>query len=298
LDSAALNDRSSHVLSVISREAVILAHRLRDIGPAEWLCERFAFDIPLATEPETACAFARAAAQGTAADINLVARGGRRKKLLAADMESTIISCECVDKLALIAGVGAEVATITERVMRGEIEFAGALRERVALLKGLPLAALQRVYDEHVRLSPGAKELVTTMHAHGATTLLLSGGFTWFTERVARAAGFDTHKANVLLDDGERLLGTVKEPVLGRQAKLQALESAAAARGIALFESLAVGDGANDVDMVRAAGLGVAWHAKPILAQTAAACIEHADLTALLYLQGYRETEIVQAPAG
>ena len=237
-------------------------------------------------------AFARDAAKGIAADVNVVAVAGRRKTLLAADMESTIISCECVDELASLAGVGRRVAAITERVMRGEIEFAGALRERVALLKGLPIAALQRVYDEHVRLNPGARELVATMRAHGASTMLLSGGFTWFTKRVAEAAGFDTDSANILLDDGKRLLGTVKEPILGRQAKLQALESAAAARGIALPDTLAVGDGANDVDMVKRAGLGVAWHAKPILSQAAAARIDYADLTALLYLQGYHKTEI------
>jgi phosphoserine phosphatase len=267
---------------------------LREIGQAAWLCEGFAFDIALGVEAEAALAFSRETAQGVAADINIVSCTGRRKKLLAADMESTIISCECVDELASIAGVGREVAAITERVMRGEIEFATALRERVALLKGLPVKALQRTYDEYVRLNPGARELVATMRAHGATTMLVSGGFTWFTERVAKTVGFDTHSANVLLDDGEKLLGSVAEPILGREAKLHALESAAAIRRASLSETLAVGDGANDVDMVRRAGLGVAWRAKPILAQVAAARIDYADLTALLYLQGYRDSEIVR----
>jgi phosphoserine phosphatase len=292
---AVLSEDNTCVLNVISPEAASLADRLRPLGAPDWLNEGYAFDILLGADAETARAHARDAAQGMMADINIVPRANRRKKLLAADMESTIIACECVDALAAIAGVGREVAAITERAMKGEIEFAGALRERVALLKNLPLSALQRVYDGHVRLNPGAKALVATMRAHGAATLLVSGGFTWFTERVAREAGFAMQSANVLLDDGEKLLGTVKEPILGREAKLQALESAAAARGIPLSETLAVGDGANDLEMVRRAGLGVAWHAKPILANGAAARVDHADLTALLYLQGYRKTEIVNA---
>ncbi|HLY04234.1 MAG TPA: phosphoserine phosphatase SerB [Rhizomicrobium sp.] len=282
-------------MNVISPEAASLAARLEPLGAPDWLCEGYAFDIPLQTHVKAACLFARNAAQGMAVDINLIPRANRRKKLLAADMESTIIACECVDELAAIAGVGQRVAALTERVMRGEIAFAPALHERVALLKGLPLSALQRVYDERVRFNPGAKALVATMKAHGAMIMLLSGGFTWFTERVAREAGFDVNSANVLLDDGEKLLGTVKEPVLDREAKVQALESAAAARGIPLSETTAVGDGANDVGMVKRAGLGVAWHAKPILAEAAAIRIDHADLTALLYLQGYRRSEIVSA---
>ncbi|MGH6876817.1 MAG: HAD-IB family phosphatase, partial [Rhizomicrobium sp.] len=203
-----LDDRFPHVLNVISHDAPSLAQALRPLGSAGWLCPDYAFDIPLAANPDAALAEAKDAARGMAADINIVPGDGRRKKLLAADMESTIISGECVNDLADIAGVGPQVAAITERVMRGEIEFAGALRERVALLKGLPLAALERAYRERVRFNPGAKELVATMHAHGAVTLLLSGGFTWFTQRVARAAGFDIDRANILLDDGTRLLGT------------------------------------------------------------------------------------------
>jgi phosphoserine phosphatase len=292
---AVLSEDNTCVLNVISPEAASLADRLRLLGAPDWLNEGYAFDILLGADAEIARAHARDAAQGMTADINIVPRANRRKKLLAADMESTIIDCECVDALAAIAGVGREVAAITERAMKGEIEFAGALRERVALLKNLPLSALRRVYDGHVRLNPGAKALVATMRVHGAVTLLVSGGFTWFTERVAREAGFAVQSANVLLDDGEKLLGTVKEPILGREAKLQALESAAGARGIPLSATLAVGDGANDLEMVRRAGLGVAWHAKPILANGAAARVDHADLTALLYLQGYRKTEIVNA---
>jgi phosphoserine phosphatase len=281
------------VLNVISPEAASLADRLRPVGTADWLRDGYAFDIIVGANAESARTLAHDVARGGSADINIVPRANRRKKFLAADMESTIIACECVDQLAAIAGVGREVAAITERTMRGEIEFAGALRERVALLKNLPLSALQRVYNEQVRLNPGAKTLVATMRAHGAATLLVSGGFTWFSERVAHEAGFETQSANVLLDDGEKLLGAVKEPILGRAGKLEALEHAAAAHGIALSETLAVGDGANDVAMVQRAGLGVAWHARPVLANVAAARIDHADLTALLYLQGYREAEFV-----
>lgn len=283
------------MLNVISPEAASLADRLRPLGKPDWLCENCAFDIPIGADPETGRAAAREFARGVVADINIVPREGRRKKLLAADMESTIIACECVDELAAIAGVGSDVAAITARAMKGEIEFAAALRERVALLKGLPLSALQRVYEAHVRLNPGAMALVATMRAHGATTLLVSGGFTWFTDRVAREAGFHKSHANVLLDDGEKLLGMVQEPIRGRDAKSAVLELAAAARGISLSETLAVGDGANDIAMVTRAGLGVAWHAKPILAELAATRIDHADLTALLYLQGYKREEFVTA---
>ena len=283
------------MLNVISPDAASLADRLHPLGATDWLCEGYAFDILLDTNAESARVFARGEAEGMEADINIVPRADRRKKLLVADMESTIIGCECVDELAAIAGVGKKVAAITERTMKGEIEFAAALRERVALLKDLPLSALQRVYDESVRPNPGARALVATMRTHGAATLLVSGGFSWFAERVGKAVGCDSYSANVLLDDGKKLLGSVEEPILGREAKLRSLERAAAERGVSLSQTLAVGDGANDVAMVRRAGLGVAWHAKPILVEAAAARIDHADLTALLYLQGYRKTEIVSA---
>jgi phosphoserine phosphatase len=279
---------------VISREAVALADALRPLGDAFWLRAHYAFDVAPAEAPETALAFARDKAKGVEADINLVQRAGRRKKLLAADMESTIIDCECVDEMADLAGIKPKVATITERVMRGEIEFAGALRERVALLKGLPLSALELVYRERVHFNPGARTLVATMRAHGAVTLLLSGGFTYFTDRVAPDAGFDMAQANVLLDDGTKLLGMVKEPIFGRNAKWHSVVNTAQVRGIALSDTLAVGDGANDVEMVRHAGLGVAWHPKPVLAAVAPAWIRYAGLDALLYLQGYRDEEVTR----
>jgi phosphoserine phosphatase len=212
---------------------------------------------------------------------------GRRKRLLVADMDSTIIAVECLDELADFAGLKAEIAAITARAMAGEIEFEAALRERVGLLAGLKLAALDRTYDERVRLNPGAARLIATMNAHGARCVLVSGGFDFFTGRVARAAGFAAHRANRLLHDGARLSGTVAEPILGREAKLAALNEEAASLGVRLADTLAVGDGANDLAMIEAAGLGVAYRAKPVVAARADARVDHTDLTALLYFQGY-----------
>ena len=290
-----MDKRFSHVLNVIADRADILAAKMRWIGEASWLSPRRAFDIPVAGDPRTTIDEARDAIGSAAADINVVPTEGRRKRLLVSDMESTIIACECLDELADIAGIKPKIAAITERAMRGEIEFAGALRERVGLLKGLPIDALERVWRERVRLIPGAKALVATMKAHGAHTLLVSGGFTFFTSRVAEAAGFDEHQSNVLLDDGKVLTGKVGEPILGKEAKLEALERALTHFGIKTENALAVGDGANDLAMIQRAGLGVAYHAKPVVAAAAGASIAHNDLTALLYLQGYRDEEIVKA---
>ncbi|QUD90008.1 phosphoserine phosphatase SerB [Phenylobacterium montanum] len=213
---------------------------------------------------------------------------GRRKRLLVADMDSTIIGCECLDELADFAGAKAQVSEITERAMRGEIGFEGALRERVGMLKGLPLTALQQCYDERVRLNSGAETLVKTMAAHGARCVLVSGGFEFFTRRVAAVAGFHADRANRLIEAGEALTGEVGEPILGREAKLAALLEEAAGLGIDPAEALAIGDGANDLAMLGAAGLGVAYRAKPLVAAEADARVDHADLTALLYFQGYR----------
>jgi phosphoserine phosphatase len=282
----------THVLNVIAEDAGDLAREIRALGEPLWLAQNRAFDIPVGNDPAL---LARARAMAPKADVNLVARDNRRKKLLVADMDSTIIGCECLDELADMAGLKPKVAAITERAMRGEIEFAPALRERVALLKGLPLSALERVYAERVRLNPGARTLLATMRAHGAKTLLVSGGFTFFTRRVAAAAGFQSEQANILLDDGATLLGTVAEPILGREAKLEALEHATRMANLEFADTLAVGDGANDLAMIKRAGLGVAYHAKPVVADAASASIAHGDLTALLYLQGYREDEILAA---
>jgi phosphoserine phosphatase len=224
-------------------------------------------------------------------DWALVPKAGRRKKLLVADMDSTIINVECLDELADFAGIKTEVAAITERAMRGEVEFEPALRERVAKLKGLTLDALQRTYDERVRLNAGAASLVRTMAANGARCVLVSGGFTFFTSRVASAAGFHAHCANVLLDDGVALSGAVQEPVLGRAAKLETLLSEAKALSVRPAAALAIGDGANDLDMIKTAGLGLAYRAKPIVAAEADARINHTSLEAALFFQGYRRSE-------
>jgi phosphoserine phosphatase len=266
-----------------------------EAGPFEWLAEGRALDIPFAGDPEDVTASlgeASAASKDWRLDLNVVPRQGRRKKLLVADMDSTIIGCECIDELADMAGLKPQVAEITERAMRGELDFEDAIKSRVALLKGLPLEALARVYAERVRLNPGAKALVRTMRAHGAHCLLVSGGFTYFTSRVAEEAGFDGQTGNRLLDDGKVLTGEVGAPIFGRSAKLEALENKAKALGLELSETLAVGDGANDLGMIQRAGLGIAYHAKPVVAAAADAAINHGDLMALLYLQGYREPEI------
>jgi phosphoserine phosphatase len=230
---------------------------------------------------------------GKAVDFCLQPARDRRKRLLIADMDSTIINVECIDELADFAGVKAQVSEITERAMRGELDFEAALKERVAMLKGLPLADLQRAYDERVRLNPGARTLVRTMTANGAKAFLVSGGFSFFTRRVAEAAGFNANRANTLIEDGDLLAGTVGEPILGREAKLAALQEEATNLGIPLSATLAVGDGANDLAMIEASGLGVAYRAKPIVAAQAHAKVDHTDLTTLLYFQGYRADEFV-----
>jgi len=211
----------------------------------------------------------------------------RKKKLLVADMDSTIINVECLDELADFAGLKAQISAITERAMRGELDFEAALRERVGMLKGLPVTALQQAYDERVRLNPGARTLVRTMAANGARCVLVSGGFSFFTSRVAQAALFHAHRGNTLIEANGMLIGQVGEPILGREAKLAALNEEANARQIPLSETLAIGDGANDLAMIEAAGLGVAYRAKPIVAAQADARVEHTDLTALLFFQGY-----------
>jgi phosphoserine phosphatase len=228
-----------------------------------------------------------------AADHCVQPAEGRRKRLLVADMDSTIIGVECLDELADFAGLRDEIAAITARAMAGEIAFEGALTQRVALLAGLELTVLGRAYDERVRLNPGAATLVRTMNAHGARCVLVSGGFDFFTGRVAAQAGFAAHRANRLLHDGARLTGQIAEPILGREAKLAALSEEAAALNIGLEDTLAVGDGANDLAMIEAAGLGVAYRAKPVVAQRADARVDYADLTALLYFQGYGQDVFV-----
>ncbi|CAH2600078.1 Phosphoserine phosphatase [Rhodovastum atsumiense] len=288
----------SHILTlVVDRTATSLTEaiiaRVRDAiqgGPPVVLSPGEAADIPCATAPDPATL--AAALEGAPVDAIPTKARGRRKGLLVADMDSTIVTTETLDELAAFAGLKDRIAAITRRAMNGELDFPTALRERVGMLKGLKLEALQHTWDE-TKLMPGARELVATMRAHNATTALVSGGFTFFTSRVAAAVGFDSHRSNVLLDDGSALTGEVGEPILGRDAKLEALHELAAARGLKLSATLAVGDGANDLPMLREAGLGVAFHAKPIVAAEARARVDHGNLRALLFAQGYRLEEIV-----
>jgi len=219
----------------------------------------------------------------------------RRKCLFVADMDSTIIGQECIDELADYVGLKAHVAAITERAMRGEIAFEPALRERVALLKGLPVAVVDDVIARRITLTPGGRTLVATMRANGAHTCLVSGGFTLFTGRIAAMAGFDEHRGNTLIVEDGKLAGRVQEPVLGRNAKRATLRELRDRLGLAHERTLAAGDGANDIPMIEAAGLGVAYHAKPKVAEAAHARVDHGDLTALLYLQGYARTDFVAA---
>ncbi len=249
-----------------------------------------AADIPLSVALDQTAL--RAAIDGKPIDAILTKARGRRKALLIADMDSTIIQSETLDELAVFAGIGAKIAAITKRAMNGELDFKAALRERVAMLKGLDIGALEKTWQQ-VRMTPGAQELVATMRAHGALTALVSGGFTFFTGKVASQLGFDLHRSNILLDDGAVLTGEVAEPILDRDSKLAALKAFADQRGVKLHATLAVGDGANDLDMIRAAGLGVAFHAKPIVAKEARAKIVHADLRALLFAQGYPASAFV-----
>jgi phosphoserine phosphatase len=265
--------------------AVVLAealHRLDgELSLAGWIepgeAVHVAGNLPV---PE-----ALARLEGLALDVST--RAPRRMRLLVADMDSTIIGCECLDELADFAGKKAQVSAITERAMAGELDFEGALTERVAMLAGLPLGALEACFADRVRLNPGAEVFVRTMSAHGARCALVSGGFTFFTHRVAGMAGFQLDRANTLEDDGEVLTGMVGRPILGKAAKLAALLELSAQAGHDAGEALAIGDGANDLAMVEAAGLGVAYRAKPVVAAQAAARIDHGTLESALFFQGY-----------
>jgi len=264
-------------------------------GPAQWLFDEVAADIPFeatgnAREIETRLREARG---DLPIDIVVQPRAARRKKLFLADMDSTMIGQECVDELADFAGLKAHVAVITERAMRGEIEFEPALRERVALLKGMPADVVDQVLAKRIKPTPGGRELVATMRAHGAWTCLISGGFSLFTSAVADMIGFQENRANELMVENGRLTGQVAEPVLGRARKLATLIELLESFDLDDIDTLAVGDGANDLDMLVHAGLGVAYHAKPAVATAAAARIDHGDLTALLYAQGYRREDFV-----
>jgi phosphoserine phosphatase len=256
-----------------------------------------AVDIPFSVDDEidqAALAERLRADADLPIDVVIQPAVGRRKRLFLADMDSTMIQQECIDELADYVGLKAHVAAITERAMRGDIAFEPALRERVALLRGLPISVVDDVVRHRIRLTPGGRTLVATMRAHGAHTCLVSGGFTLFAERIAAMIGFDEVHANALKLDGERLAGTVAEPIFGRAAKRATLLGLRTRLGLDRSETLVAGDGANDLDMIADAGLGVAFHAKPSVASAAPARIDHADLTALLYVQGYRRHEFVE----
>ncbi|WP_111560001.1 phosphoserine phosphatase SerB [Paracoccus sediminilitoris] len=259
-----------------------------------WLAPGIAaeFDIP-----ETPVDIDQVWSELQAIGIDMVVQPveGRRKKVLLADMDSTMIDQECIDELADFAGVGTRVAEITARAMNGELDFHEALIERVSLLAGLDEGVIQQVLENRITLASGGRELVATMRAHGAHAALVSGGFTAFTSAVAEQLGFDEHRANVLLADGGVLTGHVALPVLGREAKVEALERIIDRFGLTAQDVMAVGDGANDLGMIQMAGSGVALHAKPAVAAQAHIRINHGDLTALLYLQGYAQADFVTA---
>jgi phosphoserine phosphatase len=225
-------------------------------------------------------------------DIAVLPAAHRRKRLLVADMDSTMIAQECIDELGAAAGRGEKIAAITARAMRGEIDFIASLRERLSLMAGLDARVIGRLLGA-TRFTAGGRTLVQTMKSHGAHTVLVSGGFTVFTSHVAKMLGFDAHRANELVIEGGKLTGRALEPILGRDAKTAALRELARRFGLDLVETLAVGDGANDIDMLAASGLGVAFHAKPAVRAQARVKIDHGDLTALLYLQGYAKSEFV-----
>jgi phosphoserine phosphatase len=267
-----------------------------DLEAIDWLAPEIAVDLSFSgLDPEQAESAVRVALRRGLGDLPVDIVGqrteGRRKRLLLADMESTIIANEMLDELADLLGLGSRVAELTARAMNGEIDFVEALRERVRLLRGFPASVLDDA-ARRIRINSGAAELVATMRNHGATAALVSGGFRAFTGRVREALGFDLDIANDLEIEGLQLVGTVREPILGREAKLAALTTLATERGIALAETIAVGDGANDLPMLEAAGIGIAFHAKPRVVERARHRIEHADLRALLYVQGYRANEI------
>lgn len=266
-----------------------------DASGLYWLADGIACDIALkdGANPNWQEALLRGVVGDAPVDVIVQQAETRRKKLLIADMDSTMIGQECIDELAAEVGLKDKVAAITARAMNGEIAFEPALIERVALLKGLPVTVIADVIARRITLTSGGKELIATMKARGYYTALVSGGFTVFTRPIAETLGFDENRANILLEEGGYLTGTVAEPILGKQAKVDALVEISTRLGISTADALAVGDGANDLGMLHLAGSGVALHAKPVVSSQVKIRIDHADLTALLYIQGYRKTDFV-----
>jgi phosphoserine phosphatase len=289
----------THILTLIAADRlddIMLSALRQTLGSTEkvqWLAPDRVADIPFSgIEVSQAEQAARRHLAGRKVDIVAQPVAGRRKKLLIADMDSTIVTGETLDDLAAYAGLKDHIAAITMRAMYGEIDFKTALRERVGLLKGLDESALAKT-DATVELMPGARTLVTTMREHGAFTVLASGGFDYFTSRVRERCGFHVDRANHLILEGGKLAGTVREPVLDGDSKRGFLQSFAAERGLEASETLAVGDGANDLAMLKAAGLGVAFRAKPVVAEEARFRVDHNDLTALLFAQGYKQEQFL-----
>ena len=275
------------VLIAAPRSGAITPDMARVLN-GKWLSAGEALEVSAAHEGD-----ARKLTAGMKIDINRVPLANRRKRILLADMDSTMIQQECIDELGVVAGVGDHIKAVTARAMNGEIDFEGALKERVALLKGLPQSVIQEVIDTRITFMPGGKTLLATMKKHGAYTALVSGGFTAFTSHVAASLGFHENRANELLVVDGKLTGEVAMPILGKDAKVESLIRICSVHGLSPADVLAVGDGANDILMLQAAGMGVALHAKPVVQEQARMVINHGDLTALLYLQGYQKSEFV-----
>lgn len=280
----------------IAQAGSVLAGHGRTEREARWLGPEEAWECRFEGPPAGIAASIREAIGADPVDINVLSAENRRKLLLIADMDSTMIHQECIDELAVAAGVGDEIKEITRVAMRGEMPFEDAMRQRVARVAGLPESAISRVLSEQISYVPGGRTLVATMKAAGAFTALISGGFTQFTSHVAAVLGFEFHRANELIIEDGKLAGTIREPVLGQQSKIEALEQFVAERNLQADDTLAVGDGANDIGMLIRAGLGVAMHAKPAVREAASVVIDHGDLRALLYLQGYARQEFAANP--
>ncbi len=259
------------------------------LGDMRWLAKGEALEASASSVE-----LARAICAGLPVDINVVPSKNRRKRLLLADMDSTMIQQECIDELGVVAGVGDHIKSVTARAMRGEIDFEGALKERVALLQGMPESVIQEVIMSRITFMPGGRTLVATMKHHGAHAALVSGGFTAFTSYVAEALGFHESRANTLLAQDGKLTGEVALPILGKDAKVESLQRLCSLHGLSPEDVLAVGDGANDIPMLQAAGMGVALHAKPKVQEQAQHVVNHGDLTALLFLQGFSQAEFMQ----
>jgi phosphoserine phosphatase len=295
----------SHVATLISNparpavtETAVTAARtaLPEAAASAVLARGIAVDIPFGggSNPRALSERVRKELADAPIDVVIQPVADRKKRLFVVDMDSTMIDQECIDELADYVGLKPRVAAITERAMRGEIEFEPALRERVQLLRGLPASVINEVIEKRVTLTPGGRTLVATMRANGGHTCLVSGGFTLFTEKIAAMLGFDEQRANRLVVENGKLSGRVEEPILGREAKLATMRQLTERLKLRREQTIAAGDGANDLPMIEAAGLGVAFHAKPVVAAAAHARIDHGDLTALLYLQGYRREEFVE----